>query len=199
MNTEFEAKFYPVNKEEYRKRLKSIGAKLSVSERKLKRVIGDRRANSQLKCDYIRVRDEGNLIRLSAKIHAEENGKVGDQKEDDVEVKDFDRTVKILEDAGIKFNRYQETLREEWEIDGATIAIDTWPGLDTYTEVEADSEEKVKEIAEKLGFDWDKKILTAAAEIFCRVYGLGIEKVLEKISRITFEDNPFDGMKKLWP
>ncbi len=199
METEFEAKFYPVNKEEYRKRLRSVGAKVTVPERKMRRVIGDKRANPQLNCDYIRIRDEGNLIRLSAKIHAAESGKVSDQKEADVEVKDFDKTKEIFEAMGFKFNRYQETLREEWEFEGATITIDTWPGLETYTEIEANSEDEVKEIAEKLDFDWDRKILTAAAEIFCKVYGLGIDEVLGKLSKITFEENPFDGMKKIWP
>ena len=101
METEFEAKFYPVNKEEYRKKLQDIGAKLSIPERKMRRIIADKSVNPGLKCDYIRVRDEGNLIRLSAKIHAEEGGQVGDQKEDDVEVASFDKTVKIMEDAGL--------------------------------------------------------------------------------------------------
>ena len=199
MNTEFEAKFYPVDKEEYRKKLEAEGAKLTVPERLMRRVIADRRANPGLNCDYIRVRDEGNIIRLSAKIHADAEGKVGDQKEDDVEVSDFNTTVRILEDAGLKFNRMQETKREEWELDGATITIDTWPGLEPFTEIETVSSQKVKAIAEKLGFRWEEKILTAAAEIFCKVYGLTIDEVLEKISEITFENNPFSDMEKTWP
>ncbi|HJY98935.1 MAG TPA: CYTH domain-containing protein [Patescibacteria group bacterium] len=199
MNTEFEAKFYPVDKEEYRKKLEAEGAKLTVPERLMRRVIADRRANPGLNCDYIRVRDEGNIIRLSAKIHANAEGKVGDQKEDDVEVSDFNTTVRILEDAGLKFNRMQETKREEWELDGATITIDTWPGLEPFTEIETDSSQKVKAIAEKLGFRWEEKILTAAAEIFCKVYGLTIDEVLEKISEITFENNPFSDLEKTWP
>ncbi|HJY98364.1 MAG TPA: CYTH domain-containing protein [Patescibacteria group bacterium] len=199
MNTEFEAKFYPVDKEEYRKKLEAEGAKLTIPERLMRRVIADRRANPGLNCDYIRVRDEGNIIRLSAKIHADAEGKVGDQKEDDVVVSDFITTVRIFEDAGLKFNRMQETKREEWELDGATITIDTWPGLEPFTEIETVSSQKVKAIAEKLGFRWEEKILTAAAEIFCKVYGLTIDEVLEKISEITFENNPFSDMEKTWP
>lgn len=199
METEFEAKFYPVDKDSYRKKLLSIGAKLTIPERKMRRVIGDRRVNPQLNCDYIRIRDEGNLIRLSAKVHAKERGEVGDQKEDDVVVLDFDKTKKIFEHSGFKFNRYQETLREEWEFEGSTITIDTWPGLDTYSEIETTSEGEVKRIAEMLEFNWNKKILTPAAEIFSKVYGIGIDEVLEKISNITFENNPFADMKRIWP
>ena len=105
-DTEYEAKFYPVDKEEIRKKLKKLGAKLVYPERKMRRVIVDRLAKPQLKCDYIRVRDEGNLTRLSAKIHAEEGGKMSDQKEVDVEVSDYNQTVRILEAAGLVFNRY---------------------------------------------------------------------------------------------
>lgn len=198
--TEFEAKFYPVNKDEYRVKLQSIGAKLVISERKMIRVVGDRRANPILpEHANIRIRDEGDLIRLSLKVSAGGSGKVSDQKEIDVEVSDFDKTVKIIEATGIKLNRRQETLREEWEYGGAQITIDTWPGLDVYSEIEADSEEKVKEVAEELGFDWSKKIVVPAVEIYCKVYELDIEKVLDMTSDITFKNNPFENLKKVWP
>ncbi len=197
IKTEFECKFYPVDKIEYRKKLESIGAKLAIPERKMVRIIADSRLNPILpKNHYVRVRDEGNLTRLSLKITADEGGRLSDQKEVDVEVSSFDDTVQIMESVGIKFNRTQETLREEWEYKGAQITIDTWPGLDTYSEIEADSEEKVKEIAEDFGFDWNRKIITAAAEVYSRVYNIDIEEVLKKITNITFENNPFEGMQK---
>ncbi len=199
MDTEFEAKFYPVNKEKYREKLKSLSAKLVIPERKMLRIIADARGNPVLaKNTYIRVRDEGNLVRLSAKITADETGRLSDQKEIDVEVSDFDKAKRILETCGIVFNRRQETFREEWEYGGAQITIDTWPGLDTYTEIEADSEEKVKEIVLQLGLDWDKRIVTAAAEIYAKVYGLDIDTVLNMISGITFESNPFKDLEKVW-
>ncbi len=195
--TEYEAKFYPVNKDEYRKKLLSVGAKLLRAERKMIRVIADSRVNSIIpKMDYLRVRNEGHLIRLSYKTTASNDGNLSDQKEIDVDVSDFEKTIKIIELLGIKFNRRQETLREEWGYKGAEITIDTWPGLDTYSEIEANSEELVKEIAQELGFDWNKKIITAAAEVYERVYNIDIEKVLEKITNISFENDPFEGLEK---
>lgn len=197
--TEFEAKFYPVNKEEYREKLLSIGAKLVIPERKMLRIVADSRANAIIKpTNAIRIRDEGGVIRLSLKIHADEKGILTDQKEIDVEVSDFDRAQKIMETVGVKFNRRQDTLREEWDYKGAQITIDTWPGLETYSEIEADSEEKVKEIAGDLGFDWDKKIIMAASGLFAKVYKMNIDEVLEKISYLTFENNPFKDLKKVW-
>ena len=195
--TEFEAKFYPVNKVEYRKNLLGIGAKLDIPERKMIRVVADGRVNPILERNgYIRVRNEGNLIRLSLKKTADEGGKLSDQKEIDVEVSDFEKTLKILEAAGIKFNRRQETLREEWTYKGAQITIDSWPGLGPFSEIEAESEEEVRKIAEELSFDWSKKIITPAAEVYAMVYKMSIDEVLEKISNITFENNPLKGFKK---
>lgn len=195
--TEYEAKFYPVDKVEYREKLKSVGAKLMIPERKMIRVIADSRLNNILpKNHYVRVREEGNLIRLSYKITADTAGNLSDQKEIDIDVSDFDKTVKILELIGLKFGYKQETLREEWEYKNSQITIDTWPGLDPYSEIETDSEKLVKEIAEELGFVWNKKIITAAAEVYQRVYKLELNKVLDMISNITFENNPFSGMKK---
>ena len=198
--TEFEAKFYPVNKEEYRKKLLSIGAKLGIPERKMIRVVADKRGNPVLSGSfgdkYIRVRNEGNTVRLSVKYMAEATGNLTDQREIDVEVNDFEKTIKIIETCGIKFNRKQENLREEWFYKGAQVTIDSWPGLDTFSEIEAGSEKAVKEIAEELGFDWNKKIITPAAEVYAMVYRMDINEVLEKISYITFENNPFKNLKK---
>lgn len=199
MNTEFEAKFYPVNKDEYRKKLLSIGAKLTIPERKMRRLIADRHDNIGLKCDYIRVRDEGNLVRLSAKVHAKDDGEIGDQKEADVTVADFDKTKEVLEFAGLKFAKYQESLREEWEYDGANITIDTWPCTDAYSEIEASSEEQVKEIADKLGLNWEGKLLLALDDLCSKIYGISQEEALKKIKYVTFENNPFKEIKKIWP
>ncbi len=191
--TEFEAKFYPVNKEDLRKKLRSIGAKLGIPERRMFRVIADRRANPYLpKHSNIRIRDEGDLIRLSLKVAADEKGRMSDQKEIDVIVSDFDKTMKILEASGIKFNRKQESLREEWNYKGVQITIDTWPGLEAFSEIEANSESSVNKIAVKLGFDWDKRIITPAAKVYAKVYRISIDEVLEKISDISFDNCPFD-------
>lgn len=197
--TEFEAKFYPVNKDEYRKKLLSIGAKLVIPERKMIRIVADYRDNPALKGrGYIRVRDEGNIIRLSLKVSASSTGKLSDQKEIDVEVSDFQRTVKIFEAAGIKFNRRQENLREEWKYKNSQITIDTWPGLDIYSEIEADSEEKVKEMADVLGFDWDKKLIVPVSDVYVKVFGISLDEAFDKISNISFENNLFKNLQKVW-
>jgi len=191
METEFEAKFYPVDKGKIRKVLKKLGARLIKPERKMRRAIASNRVYPQLKCDYLRVRDEGGNVRFSLKICATRQGQVSDQKELDVLISDFDKMVEMMDFLGFKPTKYQENLRETWEYKGAEIVIDTWPGLEPYIEIEAKSEDKVKEIAGKLGFKWEEKIITAVQDIFAKVYGLSREEALKRLDYITFEKIPF--------
>lgn len=191
METEYEAKFYPVNKTKIRQRLKALGAKLVLPERKMRRSVFDCLFNPQIKAHYIRVRDEGNTVRMSLKIHAEQAGRLDDQKELDIEVSSFDRAVAILESLSLKQSGYQENLRETWHYQGGEIEIDTWPGLKPYVEIEAKSEKKLKETAQKLKLDWEKRIITSVVEIYMKVYNQSAEKILKKLFFITFEKNPF--------
>jgi len=199
-DTEYEVKFYPVEKSEFRHKLQSVGARLVIPERKMIRSVADFRENPTLgNRECIRVRDEGGVVRLSFKSFVKDAKTINDQKEIETEVSDFDATVRILEKTGLKFNRHQETLREEWDIDGVQITIDTWPGLLTYSEIEGNSEESVIRITKLLGFDWDEKLIMPASQLYAKVYGITDEEALEKISDITFKKVPFKDKKKVWP
>jgi len=194
METEFEVKFYPVDKNKIRKKLRSLGAKLVTPERKMRRVLFGFRQNPQMKCQYLRVRDEGNgVIRLSAKTHAKEGGKISDQKELDVKVEDFDRMIEIAKTAGFVQTDYQENLRESWQFGGTEVELDDWPGLETRLEIEGKSESEIKRVAEKLGLDWEAKIIVPMLNVYAKVYGLPMEEVLEKMRYLTFEKNSFQG------
>jgi predicted adenylyl cyclase CyaB len=198
--TEFEAKFYPVDKDKYRVKLQSIGAVLVVAERKMLRLVADYRDNPTLgNRECVRVRDEGNLIRLSFKSFADNAKEVSDQKEIETEVDNFSATVKIFERLGLKFNRRQETLREEWNYKGVQVTIDTWPGLLPFTEIEGDSEESVKEVSGVLGFNWSEKLIMPSSGLYAKTYGISDKEALEKISNISFKDVPFTNLKKIWP
>lgn len=193
---EYEAKFYPVDKGLLRKALKDIGGDLKTAERKMRRIMFDERVYPGLKPNYLRIRDEGDCVRLSVKFHASKDGKIEDQKEIDVEVSDFDKCVEIFRALDITFNLYQETLRETWLIGKAEVVIDTWPGLEPFVEIEANSEEEVHSIATKLGFDWGDRIITSVVEIYMDVYDLSSDQTLTLLEYCTFENNPFAQLKK---
>lgn len=195
MKTEFEAKFYPVDKNAIREKLKANGGKLVQPEVKTIIAAYNHRANPQIDGDYVRVRNEGDKIRLSIKVHAAEGGSIADQKEIDTIVSDFDATLAILERTGLKRSGFQEKLRETWELHGAEVVIDTWPGLETYIEIEASSEDAVQYAAELLDFDWDDKIITSVVEIYAKKYGMTVEEVLAVMSNLTFDNQPFANLQ----
>lgn len=192
METEFEVKFSPIKLDQFRKKLKLLGAKLVVPMRKMRRAIFDGKLHPQFKCDYIRVRDEGGKTRLSSKIHAKEDGQISDQKETEEIVENFERTIELFKAMGLEMDRYQETEREEWRYKSTSVVIDLWPWLEPAIEIEGESEEKVKQVVMNLGLDWNSRIITSRVELYMKAYGLNEEETLLRMSSLTFEgENPF--------
>ncbi len=188
MDTEFEAKFYPVNKAEIRERLKAAGAELVTPERLMRIVLFQNIDNPGMKVHYLRIRDEGDRITFSAKVHARQGEELSAQKEAQTTVTDLDATVTILEGAGLVAKGRQEKYRETWHLGGCEVEIDTWPELEPYIEIEGPSEALVQGVAEKLEFNWENKITTSVAEIYAQEFNLSFEAALRAIEVWKFKD-----------
>ena len=147
MNLEIEATFIEINKDELRAKLKSLGVKLLQPEILMRRVIFDLPGSNR----FARVRDEGNKIVMTYKCHHDIS--LTGTEEINVEVNDYDAAVAFLKAVGLNAKAVQETLREEWELDGIEIDIDTWPWIPAYVEIEGPSAEAVESVAQKLGFN----------------------------------------------
>ncbi len=186
MKTEFEAKFYPINKDEIREGLENIGAKLIHPETLMPLVQFTNWTNGFTDIHYLRVRDEFGKIKFAAKRHARKDGGIDDQKELQVEVSDFQTVVDILESAGLKGDYYQEKYREVWGLDGAEIVIDTCPELKPYIEIEAGSEQAVRDVASKLGFSWTDAIFTSTLEIYMKEHNMSKEDVIKRFKNWRF-------------
>jgi adenylate cyclase class 2 len=199
MQNEIESKFYPVDKDAIRKKLKSIGATCIHPERLMKRTVFDREHNPVLakrSIRYIRVRDEGDVVTMSTKDYARPDEGQEWQRETCVTVSSFDDAVSILKATGLIQNAYQETKRETWKLGDSLIEIDEWPGLKPYIEIETTDGETLRSIAEALGFDWGSRLNEAVVELYVQVYGLEKKRVLELIRHVTFESNPFVSIQK---
>jgi adenylate cyclase class IV len=194
--TRYEAKFYPVNLEVLRTKFGGIGAKLLIPERRMRRSLINKNQNPQLKCDYIRVRDEGKTTRISSIINPLEGGLISDRKQIDILTTSYEDAIKLIQTMGFTFDTYQEVMREVWAFNNAEIKLDTWPGLLTFMEIHGVSEEHVKQTAEMLGLNWNKKIITSVTEIFMKVYHLTENEILHFLTNITFEKNPFAHMEQ---
>lgn len=149
MQTEFEAKYPKIEKNEIRKKLKSLGAKLVFAERKFTRMTFDT-PDLKKKNAWVRLRDEGDKLTMTFKVVEDENSVAG-MKEVSFEISNIEAAKTFLIQLGLKHKGYEENLREEWKLGNVIFEIDTWPLIDPYLEIEAPSPNLVKEYFLSLG------------------------------------------------
>lgn len=190
MKIEYEATFININKDEIRKKLKEIGASLSKPEFLQRREVFDLPSGHQKEGAWLRVRDEGDKNTLSLKII---NGdKIEDQKEILLMINDFEGASEMLALIGCRRKAYQESKRELWILNDVEITIDEWPYLEPYVEIEGQSEESVKNVSHKMGFDYSKALFCSVDKLYEMKYGVPREIICHQMPKITFDDeNPF--------
>lgn len=190
MYTEYEATFLNIDKDEIRGRLRGVGATLVRPEYMQKRIAFDLPSEHGSIHEWVRVRDEGDKITLSyKKIDGDE---IHNQKEIQITVDDFDKAVELLSAIGCGAKAFQESKRELWKIDDTEITIDEWPFLEPFVEIEGESEEVVRKVAEKLGFNWSEAKFCAVGALYEMKYGIDAHRINKETPRITFDmENPF--------
>lgn len=192
METEYEATFWPIVKDEIRDRLVRAGAAKIYDERLMRRVVFYLPPTSPLSNSiaWARVRDEGDKTTMSIKQLAKHD-EISDQKETELTISDFDTGVEMLRLIGCDEKAYQETKRELWQLDGTDITLDEWPFLEPFIEIEAKSEERVRSVSEKIGFDWTEALFCSTDIIYSKRYGIPTGTI-NSIERLVFEgSNPF--------
>ncbi len=188
MAIEYEATFANVEKKEIKNKLKKLGAKLIKPEFLMRRVTFNLPSNERGK--WVRVRDEWDKVTMSLK--AIEGKGIESQKEIYLEINNFSEGEKFLTEIGCLRKAYQENKREIWKIGEVEICIDEWPFLEPFVEIEGKSEDSVKDIADKMGFDYAKAIFSSVDELYTAKYGVSEDQVVNKTPMITFGgDNPF--------
>ena len=156
MKTEIEVKFLDVSFDDVRIKLKELGAVCEQPMRIMRRVAIHNDFMRTGKDSFLRVRDEGYRVTMTYKQF--DDLSVDGAKEIEVEVSSFEDTVAILEQAGLQQHTAQETKRENWRLGTVEIMLDEWPWLKPYIEIEGESEEELKNLAEKLGFNWKEAV-----------------------------------------
>ena len=184
MKTEIEVKFVDVNITEIQRRLKQAGAHCEHPMRLMRRQVFylvDRNKDA-----YVRVRDEGDKATMTYK-QFDEIGLHG-AKEVEVVVSSFEDARSILQNSGLVPKSYQETRRETWHLNGAEVVIDEWPWLRPFIEIEAKSEQIVRDTASALGFDWSEAVFGAATEAYRQQYtDLPPDFIMDDVPEIKFD------------
>ena len=188
METELEAKFLDIDVEVIRKKIADVGAKLIHSEQLMRRKNFDYPDKRLEKIGgWIRVRDEADKVTLAYKQLFDRT--LEGTKEISLVVSDFDTICNLLSAIGLDNKSYQETKRERWDLSGVEVTIDTWPWIPTFVELEASTEEKIKDAVKALDLDW-ARALHGSVEIAYQNYYEVSEEEIYGWENITFTPVP---------
>lgn len=189
METEWEATFWPVDKESVRQKLKEVGATLVYPERDMRRIAFHLPEGNPLVTGFARVRDEGDRVTMSVK---ETGTTLTEQREVEIVVDSFEEAIALATALGCRQKAYQETRRELWQLGGADITLDEWPFLEPLVEVEGPSEEVIRAVSQQLGFGWEHARFGSADLLYAERYGIRPEVVSAETPRLVFDEpNPF--------
>ncbi len=190
MDTEWEATFWPVDKDDMRERLLKADAQREHEERLMRRYVLHMPSGGNASThDRVRVRDEGDKVTMTIKQTGEA---MHEQKEYEIVIDDLERGNEFLLHLGCAPMAYQETKRETWKLLGTSVTIDEWPHIEPWLEIEGADEAAVRAAAGALGFAWsDAKFCTKKA-LYGEKYGMSREEAGELMARLVFADaNPF--------
>lgn len=190
MQIEYEATFPNINKETIRQKLLEIGANCVRPEYVQKRRTFHLPSGHEIAGGWLRVRDEGDKIVATLKVV--DGDKIENQKEINLKVESFESTCELLQTLGCEEKAYQVTKRELWKIDDVEVTIDEWPFLEPFIEVEGLSEEGVRGVAEKLGFNYREARFCAVGTLYSEKYGISEDQINNHTPIIDFGiENPF--------
>ena len=189
MQAEIEVKFLDVNIEDIRQRLEKAGAHLEHPMRLMRRALIEE-AHHVEENSFIRIRDEGDKTTLTFKRRALPDAEttIDSTKELETTVGDFEKAIEIFSEAGWKYTTRQESKRETWHLDDAEVVIDEWPWIAPYIEIEAASEEIVRSVATKLGFDWNDAVFGSVDVIYERMFPKMTVRGVIDIKEVRFGD-----------
>lgn len=169
MKTEFEARILEIDKEEFIKKLEEVGA-TKVNDFHQRRYVYDFKPVVDSK--WIRLRDNGVKTTLTIKNISNDN--IDGTQELEIEVSDFEKTNKLLNELGYESRSYQENKRTRYMYKNIEIDIDTWPMIPTYVEFEGDNKENIVEVIKDLGFKEEDIITYGVSKIYSH-YGINID------------------------
>lgn len=172
MEVEYEVRALEIDKEEFIKKIESLGAK-KIGDFEQKRYVYDLVPNKS-DSEWIRLRTNGKKVTLAYKNV--EVKTIDGTKELEIEVSDFEVTRELLERMGYEPRNYQENRRTQYILDDVELDIDSWPLIPTYVELEGKSKKAVEDIIEKLELD-KTKITALDVQSVYHEYGIDINKI----------------------
>jgi adenylate cyclase class 2 len=187
MAKEIEAKFLQIDKDALRAKLHALGFQLINPEYLMRRKTFDCGLIFPGRNKWGRVRQEAGRVTMTLKEITGDG--INDTHEIEVTVDDFERACEFLECAGMPAKAFQENRRELWRRAGVEVALDTWPGLEPFIEIEAPAETEVRAVSEELGFDFSQALFGSIDLVYEREIGIPAHQ-LTKMPEVTFASPP---------
>lgn len=171
MDTEYELRILGVDVLSFEEKLKNLGA-VKAFDSLQKRYVYD--FSPKRENEWIRLRTNGNSTTLT--IKSIEELSVSGTKELEIEVSDFEKTNKILEELGYKSRSYQENRRIRYYLNDVEIDIDSWPMIPPYVEIEGKNEEEIYNVLELLGYSKEDTTTLDVTSIYEK-YGINVNDI----------------------
>ena len=187
MKKEIEATYLSVDKEDVRKKLTVAGFVLQTPEYMMRRKTFDFSRVAPNRNKWGRVRQEADKVTMTVK---EVRGSgINDTYEVELVVNDFNTASDFFEACDIPAKAFQENMREVWKREGVEATINTWPCLNPFVEVEAETEELVRQVSGELGFDFTKAVFGSIDIVYEKELGIPASTII-KLPEITFANPP---------
>lgn len=170
MNTEVEARFLDINKQQLTEQLAALGATDKGEVTLTEIIFYDQENKWPDEGRFVRIRSTGDTTKLTYKHNQAQT--IDSAREIEFAVPDAKLAEQFLEAIGLVSFRHQEKKRHTFKKDGVTIDIDTWPKVPTYVELEGPSEEAIKSVAQALGFKWEDAVFDDARAVIQGRYGI---------------------------
>jgi predicted adenylyl cyclase CyaB len=164
---EYEIRIYNINEKKIKKILKENGAKL-VQKKTIMPLITYTHPRGK-KDSYIRIRDEGHEITMTAKSNLKSKYVV----EREVVINNMEEGHAILTMLGCKVKYKIEKIREVYQLKGCKeIVFDSYAGIPTYMEIDCHDLSSLKKISKLLGYTIDDHDERKLADIYLELYGI---------------------------
>lgn len=172
---EIEVRFLEIDKNALVAHLQELGAKDN-GESMLEEVIcydKDLTWREGRGTKILRVRKKGEKVAMSYKDRPD-GDTVDGTIEYEFEAPSMETALLFLEALGYPAYRHQQKLRHTFALDGVVVDIDTWPRIPSYVELEGESEQAIRDVAEKLGFDWKNVVTDNPRKVIEGRYGIPV-------------------------
>jgi adenylate cyclase class 2 len=184
---ELEIKLYLSNMPVFQTRIEVLGALLlepRLHELNLRFDTPDGELTRSLQ--VLRLRQD-TAARLTYKGPGETLDGVHARREIEITVSDYKSSRTLLEALGYQVSLMYEKFRTTYELDGLHVTLDEMP-FGNFTEIEGPNAERIHSVAEKLGVDWEARIVESYTSLFDRLRGeLGF----------TFRDLSFENFSRM--